>query len=269
MPELDVPVPADLGPAPESTAAVAAPAPSSRLGWGLLLALLVTLTVLGVLNRQLIVDQWVALQNYVSGQRPARPGAETAPDAAAAPRVGMSSTNQLPVKPDDSLIPDKESLVSARPAAESGTDAAAPVAAAPAPTSAPPAATPVPASALPAKTVTPTPSPAASNKNATAEREALLVDSRQWVRELPANGWVLQHAAREMLEDAKAEKAGSSALKDARILLAPRKSKGYYYIVVTGPYPNRATAQDLMKSTPGWSKAWLRGPKSMQQQFED
>jgi septal ring-binding cell division protein DamX len=51
--------------------------------------------------------------------------------------------------------------------------------------------------------------------------------------------------------------------------MTQRKAKGYYYIVVTGPYANRAAAQEQMKKNPSWAKAWLRGPKSMQQQFED
>jgi hypothetical protein len=51
--------------------------------------------------------------------------------------------------------------------------------------------------------------------------------------------------------------------------MTQRKAKGYYFIVVTGPYPNRAAAQEQMKKNATWSKSWLRGPKSMQQQFED
>jgi len=80
---------------------------------------------------------------------------------------------------------------------------------------------------------------------------------------------VLQHAALDTLAEAKALKASSSSLEDARILMTQRKAKGYYYIVVTGPYANRAAAQEQMKKNPTWTKAWLRGPKSMQHQFED
>ena len=96
-----------------------------------------------------------------------------------------------------------------------------------------------------------------------------MAESRQWVRDLPANCRVLQHAALETLEEAKAFKSASPDLQDARILLTQRKVKGYYYIVVTGPYPNRTVAEGLMKTNPGWAKAWLRGPKSMQQQFDE
>ncbi len=97
----------------------------------------------------------------------------------------------------------------------------------------------------------------------------MLAESRQWVRDLPSNGWVLQHAALDTLAEAKALKASSPSLEDARILMTQRKAKGYYYIVVTGPYANRAAAQEQMKKNPTWTKAWLRGPKSMQLQFDD
>ena len=89
------------------------------------------------------------------------------------------------------------------------------------------------------------------------------------MRDLPANGWVLQHAALDTLDEAKKFMASTPSMQEARILLTQRKAKGYYFIVVTGPYANRAAAQEQMTKNPAWSKAWLRGPKSMQQQFED
>ena len=89
------------------------------------------------------------------------------------------------------------------------------------------------------------------------------------MRDLPANGWVLQHAALDTLDEAKALKASSASFQDAHILMTQRKAKGFYYIVVTGPYASRAAAQEQMKKNPAWAKAWLRGPKSMQHQFED
>ena len=300
MPEMDAPA------APESVSTseaipTAAKPRSSRLGWGLLLLLLVTLAVVGVLNRERVAEEFVALQGYVSGQRAPRPAADAASaeaGAAASTSGGMSSTSQLPVKPDDSLIPDKESIIPPGPTASAPAPAAAPSAgnapgSAPVPAAtavSPVATTPAPApaaavnpaaanaaspkgAAAPAPAAVP-PKPAAETptapaKSAATERETQLAQSRQWVRDLPANGWVLQHAALDSMEEAKAAKAETPGLGDAHILLTQRKTKGYYYILVTGPYPNRATAQDLMKKNASWAKAWLRGPKSMQQQFED
>ena len=296
MPELDVSAPGDMASqASTREKDPAPPTPRSRLGWGLLLSLLVTLSVLGVMNRERIAQEFDALQAYVSGQRTPKTGTPPAEVAnEAAPRVGMSSTNQLPVKADDSLIPDKETIVApastsstAAPALAAGSPvtsgavpanntpatpaAVAPATAAPkAPASAAPVNPPAPAKTAsePTPAATPAP-PAAAAKPLAADRASLLAESRQWVRDLPANGWVLQHAALETLEEAKTVKSGTPGLQEARILLTQRKVKGYYYIVVTGPYPNRATAEGLMKKNAGWAKAWLRGPKSMQQQFEE
>ena len=256
MPELHVPI----EPAPSDLAAAASTpaARSGRLGWGLLLALLVAMAALGVMNRDRIAQEWEQLGRYVSGKRtPANTESQDTSETQA--RVSMSSTTQLPVKPDDSLIPDKESIVT--PA----TAEAATAAATTAPTAAAPASAPAPAAPVPAPAAVTPPTPAAP----VPEANPMLAESRQWVRDLPANGWVLQHAALDTLDEAKSLKASSASFQDARILMTQRKAKGYYYIVVTGPYASRAAAQEQMKKNPTWAKAWLRGPKSMQHQFED
>ncbi|NBO90357.1 MAG: hypothetical protein EBU77_12035, partial [Betaproteobacteria bacterium] len=133
----------------DATAAVPAPpARAARLGWGLLLALLVAMAALGVMNRDRVVQEWEQLQRYVSGKRSAP--ANTDPQGASDPpaRVGMSSTTQLPVKPDDSLIPEKETIVT--PAAGESTAATpAPVNAANSATAAPAPSTPPAPSAVP------------------------------------------------------------------------------------------------------------------------
>ena len=264
LPEFDHPVSGEL-PQAAPGASGKPPARGSRLGWGLLLALLMALTVMAALNLDRISQELEQLERYVSGKR--APGAQAESEAAkAAASVNMSSSTQLPVKPDDSLIPDKESIVSpseaGTPPANAGATPPNAVAATPAASS---VAAPTPAvTPAPAPPVTPSPAPTPA-----AGKDPLLAESRQWVRDLPANGWVLQHAALDTLDEAKKLKAGTSSLQEARILMTQRKAKGYYYIVVTGPYANRAAAQDQMKKNPSWTKAWLRGPKSMQQQFED
>ena len=264
MPELDVSVPADMAPADTSPAAPRATARGGRLGWGLLLALLIAVAALGVMNRDRIGQELEQLDRYVSGKRTPATSAESKEAGIEAARVNMSSTNQLPVKPDDSLIPDRETIVAP------GADASVGAPSAPA-TGTGPATAPTASTTAPAATAA---SPSA-NANVTAaqapaaDKNPLLTESRQWVRELPSNGWVLQHAALDTLEEAKTLKVSSAGLQEARILMTQRKAKGYYYIVVTGPYANRAAAQDQMKKNPTWAKAWLRGPKSMQQQFED
>jgi len=266
MPELNVPIEPV-----HSDAASTLPAPPARaprLGWGLLLALLVAMAALGVMNRDRVVQEWEHLQQYVSGKRSAPANADLQGASDTPARVGMSSTTQLPVKPDDSLIPDKETIVT--PAAGEST-AATPATASTAPApSTPPVPSAVPPVATPAASATPATSAApAAPAPLKPEPNSMLAESRQWVRDLPSNGWVLQHAALDTLDEAKALKASSPSLEDARILMTQRKAKGYYYIVVTWPYANRAAAQEQMKKNPTWTKAWLRGPKSMQLQFDD
>ena len=265
LPEFDVSVTGDQAPVTASVAA-STPARGGRLGWGLLLALLIALTVLAAMNLDRISQELEQLERYVSGKKAAGSNADADATGQPSARLTMSSTTQLPVKPDDSLIPDKESIV-ASAATVSATDAAVAAAAPPATTT--PPTTPAPTVAAQAVTP-PTPAPAPSNASPApaADKNPLLAESRQWVRDLPSNGWVLQHAALDTLDEAKTAK-GAANLQDARILMTQRKAKGYYYIVVTGPYASRAAAQEQMKRNPSWAKAWLRGPKSMQQQFED
>ena len=263
LPELNAPVDRAQ---PDTAAQVPAPAArSGRLGWGLLLALLVAAATLGVMNSDRILQELEQLEQYVSGKRsvPAKTDPQESADSPA--RVGMSSTTQLPVKPDDSLIPDKESIVT--PAAGDATTPST-ASAAPATTN-PTAAATTPAPAATSPVLAPSTVPAAAPAAPAPEAQPMLVESRRWVRDLPANGWVLQHAALDTLDEAKALKASSASFQDARILMTQRKAKGYYYIVVTGPYANRAAAQEQMKKNPSWAKAWLRGPKSMQLQFDD
>ena len=266
MPKLNAPI-ESVQPDAASTLP-APPARAPRLGWGLLLALLVAMAALGVMNRDRVVLEWEHLQQYVSGKRSAPANADPQGASDTPARVGMSSTTQLPVKPDDSLIPDKETIVT--PAAGESTAATPGTAStAPAP-STPPVPSAVPPVATPAASATPATSAApAAPAPLKPEPNPMLAESRQWVRDLPSNGWVLQHAALDTLDEAKALKASSPSFEDARILMTQRKAKGYYFIVVTGPYPNRAAAQEQMKKNATWAKSWLRGPKSMQQQFDD
>jgi hypothetical protein len=154
MPELNTPI-EPVQPDAASTVP-APPARTGRLGWGFLLALLVAMAALGVMNRDRVVQELEQLQRYVSGKRSAPANADPQEASDTPARVGMSSTTQLPVKPDDSLIPDKETIVT--PAAgESAAATPAPAASAtvaPAPLT-PPAPSAVPPVAAPAAPAAP------------------------------------------------------------------------------------------------------------------
>jgi septal ring-binding cell division protein DamX len=219
------------------------PAPSTKgnnlLAWGVLLVLLVSLVVFSFLYQDFIKSEFEAMKGYLSRQSAI--GAKEAAPAAATPSVGMSSTAQLPVKPDDSLIPEKEALIKPEPAAPAATPAAPP---APPPVPEPPVAK--------AEPIPPPPS-----------------DDRAWVDKLPATGWVLQHAAFDTQQEMEVFQSKQAAFKDAKIIKTKRKSGAAYYILLTGPYATRQEAENLIKTQPAMAKSWLRAIKSIKTQLQD
>jgi septal ring-binding cell division protein DamX len=235
-PELEQVTPAasswDSPPAPRAKG-------NSLLAWGVLLVLLVSLLVFSFLYQDFIKSEFEAMKGYLSRQSPV--AAKEAAPAAATPSVGMSSSAQLPVKPDDSLIPEKEALIKPEPAAP-----AAPPATPPAP---PPAPEPPVAKAEP---VPPPPS-----------------DDRAWLDKLPATGWVLQHAAFDTQQEIELFQSKQAAFKDAKIFKTKRKTGAAYFILLTGPYSTRQEAENLIKTQPAMAKSWLRAVKSIKTQLQD
>jgi septal ring-binding cell division protein DamX len=232
--------------------AAAAPAPSweepaqeqpvkpgnSRLAWGLLGVFVLSLGLSAYLYRAPLLAELENMQSYLS--RSDKSG-KTAKDAGVppVPAVNMSSTTQLPVKPDDSLIPEKEAIIKTEDKAES-----APVA--------PPAATPVAVA----------PAPVASPPSRAQEEKA-------WVNNLPAAGWVLQHAAFDTQQEIESFQAKTPVFKDGQVLKTQRKTGATYFILVTGPYATRQEAENLIKTNPAMAKSWLRATKSLKTQFQD
>ncbi len=125
---------------------------SSKLGWGLLFGLLVSMGVLGAVYKERILQEVDHMKEYLEGskwekkaQDKSSPEAATADNSAKAaqgsegvpskeselsskdgevkddalarekrPTVGMSSSTKTPIKLDDSLIPDKEAVLTAQ-----------------------------------------------------------------------------------------------------------------------------------------------------------
>lgn len=201
-----------------------------RLTWGLLMVLVLSLGLSAYLYRAALQEELQNLQAYLSrSDKNAKPAKDAAMPPV--PAVNMSSTTQLPVKADDSLIPEKEVIV--KP--EEKIDAS-------------------PVAALP------TPAPPAPNRSQ---------DDKAWVAKLPASAWVLQHAAFDTQKETEAFQATAVAFKDGQILKTQRKSGAAYFIVVTGPYATRQEAENLIKTTPAMAKSWLRSSKSLKTQFQD
>ncbi len=248
-------------PAASSWDAPAAPSAkgNSLLAWGVLLVLLVSLVVFSFLYQDFIKSEFEAMKGYLSRQSPV--SAKEAAPAAATPSVGMSSTAQLPVKPDDSLIPEKEALIKPEPATPAATPSAAAeskqAVAAPTPPVTLPAVPPVaaPAPVPPVAKAEPVPPPPS--------------DDRAWLDKLPATGWVLQHAAFDTQQEIELFQSKQAAFKDAKILKTKRKSGAAYFILLTGPYATRQEAENLIKTQPAMAKSWLRAVKSIKTQLQD
>jgi hypothetical protein len=94
-------------------------------------------------------------------------------------------------------------------------------------------------------------------------------DSPAWVEALDANAWVMQHGAFESLTEARNFQATSLGFQSGQVLYTQRKGSKPYYILVTGPYKDRAQAESLMKQNPPLAKAWVRSAKSLKAQFQD
>ena len=225
----------------------------------LLLALLLTLVVSGVVYKERVVEEWQHMREYLAGHKPG--AADPTPSVASTastptPTVAMSTSNAPTVKPAEAISPEKEELLTPTPA-----PAPAP---APAPT---PAADPPAAPAKPTQPEvkeTPKPVETAAPTDKTAQP-----DSPTWVQALDSNAWVMQHGAFDSLSEARGFQATSLGFKSGQVLYTQRKGSKPYYILVTGPYADKAQAQALMRENPVLAKAWLRTAKSLKAQFQE
>jgi septal ring-binding cell division protein DamX len=102
-----------------------------------------------------------------------------------------------------------------------------------------------------------------------AADKAAGADDSVWVSKLDADTWVLQHGAFDSLAEARAFQNNSSLFKSAQVLFSQRKGGKSFYIVLTGPYADKAVAETQMRQNPAMAKAWLRTSKSLKAQFQD
>jgi hypothetical protein len=220
----------------------------------LLVAILGSLATFGFLYQDMIREEADSLQDYLGGKKPT---AEVKSDPVPAPTatVSMSSSNSPAPKSPDIVLSEKEELVST-----SAPPSPSPVAAVPEPAPAPVPAV-VEAQKKPEKS-SEKPPEIAANKAAGA-------DDPVWVNKLDADTWVLQHGAFDSLAEARAFQNNSSLFKSAQVLFSQRKGGKSFYIVLTGPYPDKSVAELQMRQNPAMAKAWLRTSKSLKAQFQD
>ena len=221
----------------------------------LLVAILGSLATFGFLYQDVIREEAEALQDYLGGKKPVAEVKSDPPPAPAA-TVSMSSSNITPAKSPDIVLSEKEELVS-----PSATPVSPP----------PPAAPPLPAAPEPV----PAPAPAVEAKKKPEKSPEIAADNAAgaddsvWVSKLDADTWVLQHGAFDSLAEARAFQSNSSLFKSAQVLFSQRKGGKSFYIVLTGPYADKAVAESQMRQNPAMAKAWLRTSKSLKAQFQD
>ena len=219
---------------------------STKIAAVLLVALLGSLATFGFLYQDIIVQEAASLQDYIEGKKPQ---AQTKPTPSSVPAasVSMSSSNTPPANSSDIVVSEKEEVLSSS------------VASSPVPAVVPPAAPVAPVAVAPVAVA-----PAAVAPVLPPE-----ADDVSWVAKLDANTWVLQHGAFDSLAEAKSFQANSSLFKSAQVLFSQRKGAKSFYIVLTGPYADKAMAETQIRQNPGMAKAWLRTSKSLKAQFQD
>ena len=219
----------------------------------LLVAILGSLATFGFLYQDMIREEAEALQDYLGGKKPTAE-AKSEPAPAPAATVSMSSSNSPAPKSQDIVLSEKEELVSP------SEPPASPSPAAPEPVPAPAPAV-VEAKKKPEKSSEKPPEIAAD--------KAAGADDSVWVSKLDADTWVLQHGAFDSLAEARGFQTNSSLFKSAQVLFSQRKGGKSFFIVVTGPYADKAVAETQMRQNPAMAKAWLRTSKSLKAQFQD
>ena len=219
----------------------------------LLVAILGSLATFGFLYQDMIREEAEALQDYLGGKKPTAQ-AKSEPAPAPAATVSMSSSNSPEPKSQDIVLSEKEELVSPSEP----------------PASPPPAAPePVPAPAPAVVEAKKKPEKSSEKPPEIAADKAAGADDSVWVSKLDADTWVLQHGAFDSLAEARGFQTNSSLFKSAQVLFSQRKGGKSFYIVVTGPYADKAVAETQMRQNPAMAKAWLRTSKSLKAQFQD
>ena len=220
----------------------------------LLVAILGSLATFGFLYQDMIREEAEALQDYLGGKKPTAQ-AKSEPAPAPAATVSMSSSNSPEPKSQDIVLSEKEELVSP---------------------SEPPASPPPPAAPEPVAAAAPAVVEAKKKPEKSSEKppeiaadKAVGADDSVWVSKLDADTWVLQHGAFDSLAEARGFQTNSSLFKSAQVLFSQRKGGKSFFIVVTGPYADKAVAETQMRQNPAMAKAWLRTSKSLKAQFQD
>ena len=208
------------------------------------------------------------------------PGKEELVTPSSADKASVTPVAVDAAKPGEALKPAADNTKPPEPAKPAETAKPAikpppePVKPVPAPAKPePPAPAPAPPKPEPPKPVAalPKPEPAKPPPKASDKPvdKATQPDSTSWVESLDPNAWVMQHGAFDSLSEARTFQSSALGYKAGQVLFTQRKGSKPYYILITGPYAEKAQAEALMKQIPPLAKAWLRSVKSLKAQFQE
>ena len=237
------------------------PARQSRAGW-ILLVLLLSIAVFALMYRDLILQEAESLKKYLLRGTPAVAVADEAASASMA--AAAASAEALAAAEQAASV----AAEAERVASEAQATASAASAAALAATAEPAVAASAEATEKKKTEKETKPEKAETNPVAKQDVKADANSDEAWVKQLPANGFVVQLAAMDTLEDMRSFQRSNAAYAKARIMRARQKDASKrYFILVAGPFESKAQADAFMQSNPLLSKGWLRSTKSMQNQF--
>ena len=279
------PVPSTAA-APEAATTFELPARRTPWGW-ITLVVLLSIVAFGYLYRDVLIDEAELMKKYLLRGTPAVPTpTQSAASAAAlsaqalasaeAMQAGASAASAAEAVASSASSPvaavaAASALAASTPASPSASSPASSSASAPSPTAIAPA---VSASAVGA-----TVKVADKAVDKTAEKpKAPVAESKpqadstdeEWLKQLPANSYVVQLAAFDTEPEMLAFKRSNKLYAKSRIM-TPRKKGGAkqnYFILLSGPFASKSEADAYMQSSPLLAKAWLRTSQSLKTQFE-
>ncbi len=247
-----------------------------KIAGAMLAALLLSFGALGYIYHEEVLAEWVKLQTYLAGPSKSPP-LSTLPVVAPTPppsTVGMSSSNTpTPLKPADAVSTDKGEAVVAPVVApvaapkppDVSTDKAVVTASEKGPDPSADKPTEKPTVKAAEKAVE-KPAEKAAEKAANSSPQA---DDIAWIKQLQDDAWVMQHGAFDSLAEARTFQSSALGYKAGQVFFTQRKGSKPYFILITGPYAEKAQAENLMRQNPPLAKAWLRSAKSLKIQFQD
>ncbi len=277
-------------PVPSTAAASEAAAtferPARRTPWGwITLVVLLSIGAFGYLYRDVLIDEAELMKKYLLRGTPAVPTpTESAASAAALSAQALASAEAMQAAASAASAAEAAASSASSPAgavatAPATSTPASPSASSPATSSASAPSPAVMAPAVSASAVGATVKAADKALEKTAEKpKSPAVESKppadssdeEWLKQLPANSYVVQLAAFDTEPEMLAFKRSNKLYAKSRIM-TPRKKGGAkqnYFILLSGPFASKSEADAYMQSSPLLAKAWLRTSQSLKTQFE-